>query len=219
MENQLVFKMTNEKKLYEKEVLKYDWHKLEFSLLAKEYLEQGEEGMPLAKQSLELLLKDIPCGNPGLVKTLTDERVIPLTIKNELEIYMGGYNAQTVEEMLAYHDAILKDYAGDNFSKVKEELKPFLTKKWSDILLDMEKAKHIIKGEKLKTNSKEEVESAKKTFEKYQKVYNTIKLIEQKQHSKLRQKVEDAYAKEVLESMYSPKEKNVEGEKEMKKAA
>lgn len=196
-----------EKKLYEKEVLKYDFHNLELSLIAEDYLKQGEEGMHLAKTALELLLKDIPSGNSGLVKTLTDEKVIPLTIKNELEIYMEGYNAQTVEEMLAYHDAILKDYAGDNFSKVKEELKPFLNKKWSDILLDMEKAKHIIKGEKLKASSKEQVESAKKTFEKYQKVYNTIKLIEQKQHFKLQQKVQDAYVKKAFEEMYTPKEK------------
>ena len=189
--------------------LSYDWHKLELADVAKEYFNQGEQGFPHAQKSLELLLQDIGLSDPGIVKTITDPEVIQKTIENELEVYREGYKTQTVEDMLKYHQGSLEKYLGENTSKVREELKPFLDTKYTEIMQEIITARHTLEGKKkgVKT-SEEQVKSAEETMKKYEKVFMTVSLLEQQKKSELRNRVEDAYVRDTFRELYlsEPKE-------------
>jgi len=188
--------------------LSYDWHKLELADVAKDYLSQGKEALPLVKKSLELLLKDINVSDPGIVKTITDPDVIQKTIKNELDVYREGYKTQTVEDMLVYHGSTLERYLGENTQKVREELKPFANQKYTEIMQEVITAQHTLEGkEKGVKVSDEDVKSAEATLKKYEKVLTTISVLEQQKKSELRKRIEDSYNKDILESFYLPKPK------------
>ena len=207
--------MTEKKEKSIVESLSYDWNKLELAEIAQEYLQeaasQGQEDSPLARKSLELLLKDIDASDPGILKTITDPKVVPLTIKNELDFYHEGLKTQTVGDRINYYQKEIVRYLGDDSGKVQEKLKPFLDTKYGDIKKKIVSAKHVLDGKKkgVEGISDEDVESAKKTMEKYSDVTNTLQILQERRRSELRLRVEDAYYKEVLKEIYlKPKEKS-----------
>ncbi len=184
--------------------LRYDWHKLELAEVAGEYLDQGKEGLPLAKKSLELLLGDIEYDDPAIVKTITNDQVIPITLKNQLDTYYQGYNAQTVDNLIDYHGGTIEKYLEGDSGKVKEKLTPVLGMKYSDIKKQIKKAGHILEGDenKLEANTKEEVKEAEETMKKYGLAYYTIMNLEQRRKSELRSRVEDAASKDFFINNY-----------------
>lgn len=190
--------------------LSYDWRKLELAEVAQDYLSQGPEAYPLAQKSLELLLDDINFSDPGIMKTVTDPEVIHKTIKNELDIYIEGYKTQTVEDIFDYdlNANLVEKYLGEDSGKVKEKLKAFLNKNYSDIEKSVKKAQHILKGEELEANSDEEIKEAKATQKEYKDVYSTIETLKQKRKSDHRVRVEDEMYKDFFKATYltPPKE-------------
>ena len=97
-----------EKKLSDPEKLRYDWRKLALAEIADDYINQGnEEGNDLAKKSLELILQDKDIGGiDPTIKTMTDPRVIRISIENYLETYKEGYEDQTIGEIVNYNENI-----------------------------------------------------------------------------------------------------------------
>lgn len=205
-------KEKKEKKLYEE--LGYDWHKLELYEIANEFLSQGKQGIPLAKKSLEMILKDKDIsGSDPISITFKDPRVMELAIKNGLKIYQEAYSEQTLGDLVKSNEDALKSYAGENAEKIKKELEPFYGKKMKDIMKEMEKAEHIIKGEELGLNSEEQAKSAKEEYNKYAKIYTAINLLEEKRKSGLRRKVEDAYHKDAFNDLFAEEEEKAESKK------
>lgn len=200
--------MTDEKKEV-KLNLSYDWNKLELAQVAEDYLKQGEKGIPLAKKSLELVLQDIGASDPWIIKTITDPDIINKTIKNQLETYFSFKKDQTIKDFINYHGKNIETYVGENTLRLQGELKPFMDKKYGDILIENGKAQHIIEGkEKYDLGSDKDVEGAKKTLEKYQKVMLTIHKLESRKLSQLKNRVEEEEAKEFFKILYpKPKDK------------
>lgn len=196
--------MANKK---EKLNLNYDWKKLELAQVAESYLkEQGEQGLPFAKKSLELILKDIGVAEPWLIKTISDPEVIQKTIRNQLEVYNEFKQEQTVSDIIKYNSGTLEDYLGKDSGRVSKELEPFMNRKYLDIQKEIGEAKYMIEGkEKYGKGSDEDVEKYKKVIEKYDKVVAAVSILESRKHSKLRNRVEDATTKEVMQNIFLPK--------------
>jgi hypothetical protein len=200
--------MANENKGDKKPELKYDWNILGYAQVAEEYLSQGtNEGVALAKKSLELILKDAKISDPALVHTVTDPEVIHKTIENQLNLYNQFKEDQTVSNLIGQYSADISKYLGENAKVAKKELEGFKDEKYSDIIKKFGKSKHIIDGnKKFGLGSEEDVASAKKTMEKYQKVIQTFGMLERQYLSKFKARVEDEVVKESLKEMYKPKE-------------
>ncbi len=192
--------------------LSYDWNKLELAQVAQSYLKTGDEnGMPLAKKSLELMLEDIGA-EPVSRGILTDPEVAGKTINNYLREYSVHKADQTIKDFIAYHGKNIEKYVAENTPQFQEELAPFMDKKYGDILMENEKAKHILKGkEEYGLGSDKDVEDAKKTVEKYEKVITTITMLEGRKLTQLRNRVEDEVTKNNFKMLYAPK-KEGEGE-------
>ena len=206
--------MPEEKQKDELPKLEYDWNKLELAQVAQEYLKQGEQGMPYAKKSLELVLEDIGIKDSWLVNTVTDPQVVQKTIENQLQFYAQYKQKQTISDLVDYHSKTLNDYLGKDVENAKKELEPFMDKKYLDLQKEMAKAKYLIKGKELGITSDEDVEKNKKVLEKYEKVDLAIKILEGKNMGKLRERVENATMKESMQSLFKKEESE-----ELKKAA
>ena len=204
--------MTNEKNQEKEKPLKdrlgYNHNYLELGAsVAENYLKQGEAGIPIARKSLELLLKDIGFSDPWISKTVTDPSIVSKTIENMLDTYYKATKDETVSEIFDFYKEDFEKYLGGN-SVAKDELKPYMDKDYSKILWEYEKAGHVIEGkEKYDLGSNEEVDSAKKTIEKYQKLIRTIGMIKSRKQSQFRNRVEDEVTKENFDKMYPKKEK------------
>ena len=211
--------MTNEKpkeKLYK--ILGYDPHKLELYEIANEFFSQEKKG--LAARTLEILLEDPDiCPDPLARGELMKPGVIEKLVKSGLSTYQEFYLDQTIRDIIKYNESALKSYAGEKAEKIKKELEPFYGKKLDDIMKEMKKAEHIIEGKELGLNSETEAKSAEEKYNKYAKIFNAINLLEEKRKSGLRRKIEDAYYKDSFNELFASKEKNAEGEMEMRKAA
>ena len=198
------------KKETEKLNLGYDWNKLEIAQAATSYLQEGENATPLARKSLELLLKDIGHSDSWLGKTAQDA---PLgkAINNCLTEYVTHKSDQTIKDYLEYHDETVKKYVGENASVLQDELAPFMNMKYGDVVREESKAKYILEGKKKHNlGSDEEVEKAGKTIKKYEKIMATIGILENKRTSELRTRVEDEYNKDVFKELYTKKEEGEE---------
>ena len=206
--------MAKEKEITEKKLnLPYDWNKLELAQIAGDYLKEGKEGVPFARKSLELMLKDIEYSDPWIVATITDPEVISKSIKNSLREYNVHKKDQTIKEFITYHAKNIEKYVGENLPQFQEELEPFMDKKYREIFQETGKAGHIIEGkEKYGLGSDKEVEAAKKIIEKYQKITLAIKMLEDRKLSQLRNRVEDEITKDSFKAFYTPKEKEGEAE-------
>jgi len=200
-------KSKEEKKLYES--LGYDWRNLELANVAGEYLQRGdEEGMALAKKSLEMSLKDINCKDSWLIKTVTDPEVIQKTIQNQLADYKRckTESNETVGDLLKYYEETFNENVGTNREQAEKELKPFLKNKYEDILKAYLGAQHTLKGKDLDKYDEKELKSAEKVIEKYQKVVVTINTLQNRKNSDFKYKVEKELEKEQFDRMYTPKE-------------
>lgn len=186
--------------------LGYDWNKLELAQAAISYLQEGEDSSPLARKSLELLLKDIGHSDSWLGKTAKDA---PLgkAINNCLIEYAAHKSDQTIKDYLQYHDETIEKYIGENSSVLQDELAPFMDMKYGDFIKEQTKAKYILKGKKEHDlGSDEEVENASKVIEKYKKLIDTMNILESKKISELRTRVEDEYNKDVFKVLYTKPE-------------
>jgi hypothetical protein len=186
----------------------YNPNILGYAQVAAEYLNQGtDEGVKLAKKSLELILKDIGKLEPWVNDVLTNPEVIPKTIEAQLASYNEFKGKQTVNDLIGQYSADISKYIGDNAEAAKKELEGFKDEKYSDIIKKVGKSKYIIDGnKKFGIGSEEDVASAKKTMEKYQKVIQTFGMLERQYLSKFKTRVEDEVVKESLKEMYKPKE-------------
>jgi len=199
-------------KMAEKEApkmnLPYDWNKLELAQAAASYLNEGEKGLPHVQKSLELMLQDIGFADPIAAKTLSTPSIAGEAIRNYLTEYSKHKNDQTIEEFINYHGKTIEDYLGPDSSNVEKELAPFMSKTNKDIEKEYGKAVHILEGEESEYGlySAEDVENAKKTVEKYGKLLKTINKLEERKISAMRNRVEDAMAKDFFIKNYAKKE-------------
>jgi len=201
--------MANDNQTEEKKPnLNYDWYLLGCADIAKQYLKQGEEGIPLAQKSLELMLKDAKIFDPWIVNTVTDPKVIPKTIENQLQTYNQFRADQTVEDLIGRYDEDISRYLGENAGNVANDLGEFMGEKYNDIVKKVGEAKYILDGKKkFNRGSDEEVEEAEKTMEKYQKVIATIQMLEGQRLSKFRMRVEEEVVKENFQELYKKEDK------------
>lgn len=190
----------------EQPTLNYDWNLLGNAQVAQQYLAQGKEGVPFAKKSLELILSDANIKDPWIVQTVTDPEILRKTIENQLETYQQYKGNQTVGDLLDYYSNDISKYLGDNAEIANEELARFTKEKYSDILKKIEEAKYIIKGKEYGRSSDKEIEAAKKTIEKYQKVPLTFNLLERLYSGRFGTRVEEEVAKDHFKELYKPKE-------------
>jgi len=185
--------------------LPYDWRKLELAPVAGSYISQGEQGKPLARKALELLLEDIGYANSWLGQTVKDAP-LEKAIGNCLGEYSVQNSEQTIGDYLSVNEDVLKKYKAETVDALKKDLGPSMSTKYQEIFNENEKAEHIIKGkEKHNIGSDEEVERAKATTKKYEKVIPGLSIIENGKISKLRDRVETAYNQDLLDSLYSNK--------------
>ena len=203
--------MTN-KKESPLEKLSYNPNHLELAKIAGEYLNRGEEGIPYAQKSLELMLKDTGHADPWIKRTFGDPSVISKAIKSALETYQQYSKDEKVGEILDFYKEDFQKYLGGN--KIAEkELKPFLNENYNQIEQEYRKASHIRKGEEEhNVGSDKEIESAKKVIEKYKNVLLTIQTIKQRAYSKFKDRVEDEITKDIFKQMYSEKKEESGGE-------
>jgi len=180
--------------------LSYDWNKLEGLAVADDYLE-GENN-ELAKRSLETILKGIGVTDPGVLETLTDKEVMKKAIQNQYALYSQGLGTQSVRDRLDYHKEIIEGYLGRDTSKLYSQLGEFLDMNYVDLQQKVLTAKHVLDGAKkgIRT-SQENIESAKKTIEKYSKVLRVLTSLEQKKNSEFRNKIENPYYGDVIRNV------------------
>ena len=201
--------MSDKKQTEKRELpqLSYDWNLLGNAQIAGQYLEQGEAGMPFARKSLELILKDANIQDPWIVRTVTDPEVLYKTIESQLRTYSQFKENQTVKEIINFYSGDIQKYLGNNTETAIKELSKFSDKKYSDILKEIEKLKYIIDGKKYGRSSEEEVEESKKAIEKYQNVARTFGILETLSSGRFRTRVEEEMTKDTLKIMYGTKEK------------
>jgi len=198
--------MAEEKETTIAESLKYDWRNLGYSDVAGQYIKQlGQNGIPYAKKSLELILKDCDIKDSWIVKTVTDPAVLQKTIQSQLETYNRCKEGQLVGDLIDYHRDDLTNYLGDNMQYFEKYLNPLVGEKYEDVLKSVAKAKHIIKGKEHGISSDEEVKSAESTIKKYDNLTSTIDMLEQNKNSKFRTRVDNGMIKEDLNELYAPK--------------
>ena len=191
----------------EKLPLKYDWYLLGNAEVALNYLNHGnKEGIEHAKKSLELILKDTESGDGWIKKVLTDPEVLPKTIGSMLETYQQYRENQIIGDLMQRHTGNLEKYLGENAKVAYEELEKFAGERYEDILKKIGETNHTIEGKKkYKKGSDEEVKTAEKTKEKYQKVILTLNLLEKNYRSNFQKRVEEEMIKDSLKEMYNPK--------------
>jgi len=190
----------------EKLNLGYDWNKLELAQAAGSYLQEGENSAPLARKSLELLLKDIGHSDSWLGRTAQDA---PLgkAINNCLAEYATHKSDQTIKDYLEYNNKTIEKYVGENAPVLQEELAPFMGMTYGDVIKEQSKAKYILDGKKKHNlGSDEEVKKAEKIIKKYEKIMHTINILDSKKVSELKTRVEDEYNKDVFKSLYTKQE-------------
>ncbi len=203
---------TQKKEKTLKEQLSYNHNNLELASVAQEYFKQGEAGLPYAKKSLELILKDIKFSDPWIVKTLTDPQVLKKTIENQLDTYHRARQDETIGEFFDYHKNNFEKYLGENHAAEKE-LKPFMKENYGKILNEYGKAEHILKGkEEHGIGSDQEVEAAKKIMEKYQNLLITINLLKKRKFLEFKNRVEDEATKDAFKEIYHEKKEKEGGE-------
>ncbi len=191
----------------------YDMHILGYARIAAELLSQGEEGEHLAKKSLELILKDINRAEPWIMNTLTDNpQVIHKTIESQLHDYTQFKEEQTIGDLTEYYKGDFSKYLGEEGTRTAAVyLTEFVGEKYPDVNKKIAEAKHIIEGkEKFGRGSDGEVEKAKETLKRYQKVISTFNVLEGQRLSKFRARVEEEVAKENLQKLYKKEDKGKE---------
>lgn len=205
--------MTNEEKAGQEENLlnlDYDWYLLGNAQVAAQYLQQGKEGLPLAKKSLEMILDDAHIKDPWLINTVTDSSVVPLTIQNQLKTYSQYRERQTVGDLMARYDADLSKYLGEHADAARQELGKVAGQRLSEVAENIEEAGIIIKEHKFGRSTDEEVAKAKKTKEQYGRVQNTLDALERHYRNDFRMRVEgeasEESIRETLLGMYKPAE-------------
>jgi hypothetical protein len=180
--------------------ISYDWHKLELAETAAEYLNQGENGIPLAKKSLELLLENINTPDSIISGLLTAN---PQILANTTKSYLETYNLykekkeKKVKDILEYykksHGIAPKNYTDKSILTEDE-----LNQNYQNIVSEVKEADYIIDGKNHGRSSEEDVKSAENTIKKYEKIKTIITLLEQKRMSNLRNRVEDEWVKDIF---------------------
>lgn len=187
--------------------LKYNHNVLDLANVAKNYLKQGKQGIPFAKKTLELILEKTNSTDPWMVNTLTDPEVISKTIESQLSTYDQCAEEESVSEVLKYYSKDFDTYIGDNSKIAKEKLAPFMDENYGKIKKQVSAAQNVIENKKENDyGSKQEVENAKKTIEKYAILINTLEMLRNQNHKNFSNEVEDYVTKESFKKMYSPKE-------------
>ncbi len=194
---------TQREKLLE---LDYNPNLLSNAIVAAEYLQEGENGMPFAKKSLELILEDAGIKDSWIVKTVTDPEVLKKTIENQLETYQRYKGNQTIGNLLDNYNNDISRYLGGNAEVALKELSRFKKERYSDIVKKIKELDYVIKGKEFGKSSDKEVETAKKAMEKYQKISLTFNLFEKLRSGKFRIRVEEEAAKDGLKELYKPNE-------------
>ena len=203
--------MANKNEGDKKPELKYDWNILGYAQVAAEYLNQGtDEGVNLAQRSLELILRDAKISDPALIRTVTDPEVIHKTIENQLGVYSQFKGDQTIGNLIERYSNDISKYLGDYAEYANKELEGFKDEKYSDIIKKIDDSNDVLKmkekNNKIIKISDEEIESAKKTIEKYHKLIQTLGRAEKIYLSKFKTRVLEEEATESLKEMYKPKE-------------
>lgn len=200
--------MTN--KTATRDDLNYNPHKLAIAEVGQNFLKTGKEGFPFAQKALELLLQDIGFSDPGIARTITDPGVIGKSLKNELDVYnevtQGDSVGVTIDEYKTAFNEYLDGKSSDLAKRARSELRQFRNMSYQDIMLEVAKADHDIKGYKLGKNTKEEADAAEEVKEKYTNVVDTLMLLRQDRISDLTRRVEKSVTKDVFTEMYTPSE-------------
>lgn len=186
--------------------LNYDWYLLGGAKVAADYLRQGKEGIPFARKSLELILEDAQVRDPWIVGTVTDPEVIHKTIQSQLKDYEKYRGNQTIGDLAGRYEEDITKYLEDNSKTALEELGKFSDQRYSDIQEELEKLNYIINGKKHGRSTDKEVEKAKKSIEKYEKVVATISLLEGLHYRRFGARVEEEVTRDSLRSLYAPVE-------------
>jgi len=189
--------------------LSYDWNMLAPIQVVAQHLSQGEDGIPYAQKSLELILKDTKNNDPAINNVLKDPEVLPKIFKSYNDTYNQFRSEQTVGGFLKYHGNDLTKYLGEDSERVPEELAPFMNMKYSDLGKKIGELKYIIDGKKYGKTSDDEVKVAEEEMAKYQKVTQTLSRLEAPVLARFNVRVEEELSKDVLGALY-PKPKTEE---------
>lgn len=184
-----------------KDSISYDYQELAKVQVAAAYLKQGKAGAPFAKRSLEKILEKT--GNdPASIKTMTDPRVMSITAENYLNFYNECRNEETVGDLLNYHSERI---GREEFAKIKADFGDLSGVTYGEIQKRLKKAEYIVAGEEHNIHKQEDIEKAKKTVERLDKIMKTIDSLDMPRLSKFRAEVETAVSDESIKELYSPK--------------
>ena len=180
--------------------LSYDWNKLEIAKIGLDYTKKDPKS-PLARKTLELVLRNIGVYDPAIVNTLNDPEVIGKAFQNQLAVYYEGLKTQTVKNRFDYHKKTLEMYLGDKTEKFYEKLNEFMDIKYLELEQKVLKADHVLKGAKNGINtSDEDIKKAEKTLKKYSNVYSFVSRLEDKRKNDTMNLLENSYESEQFNS-------------------
>lgn len=128
-------------------------------------------------------------------------------IAKALKIYSGKYedalgNMNVLEVFTAY-DNSLQDFLGNSeeYQRARREFEKYASEKVNDITKKVKKAQVQVKNAKALGLSDDEVESAKDTLKKYQRVMSILGTLEQNKLEALRPQVRERATKRTLKDI------------------
>lgn len=137
---------------------------------------------------------------------LASEEGIAKALKIYSEKYEDAFESMKVLDVFTAYDNELQDFLGedsDEYQRARREFETYASENVKDISKKVKKA-HVqaqVKNSKDLGLSDEEVESAKDTLRKYQKVMGIIGLLEQNKLEALRPKVRKRATKRTLKDL------------------
>ncbi len=165
-------------------------------------LYKSEEGRIYSGGALEQLAYDLGIENlgEGFIKgALASEEGIKTTIKVYSEKYQKALGESKVNELLTYHDNLLKKYLNEKeIEKLRTELKEFSEEKFGEINEKIRRATYILQGEKIYNFSDKEKKEAEETLKKYHRVFGIIQLLENAKFENLRLNAVNMYFKKTF---------------------
>lgn len=208
-----------EKELKEKYALPYSWKKLEAIALAPEYLQKGKQGLPYVKEIIKYTLEKIGgVQDPCLIDTVTDEKVLQLTVQNYFQRYVYGEGKQSIGDFVNDYKKTLDDYLGENKSEFEKDLAQFKEMTYLDFEEEKRKNENIVKShEESKLFSEEEYKQAKAILEKYDSMF-LLEFLRQKHSKNLMDIIGERVVKNNTNQYYAQRKKEAEKQEEKKAA-
>lgn len=184
--------------------LAYDFNILGYSQIAAQYLKKGD--MASAGKSLELIAKDAKVSDPWMQAILANPKSTEIAIQSAMQTYAQFSQKQTVGDLLSYYSNDISKYIDGGIERAQEDLKGFTGTEYSKIMREYLKAERVQEG----LDSKEDVEKAKKTLEKYSTVMSTIDMAQSLRASEFELRVKKEVMKDSFKEMYPKREEKKE---------